>query len=214
MEMSAYDNMIMDEAMNNLGDAFDYVMYDCHMDLDEFMRLFIASGIAREYEYKNSTFVMGMSGPELVNYVFEKVGLIKSYTTSTDITNQKTKEYWSGWILAYYQMVTGRSYKNIINYIAVKDIVSLYHPLHEASEEKIVEVINNYIKKQPQTSKLKELRIDYGITQVELSNRSGVSLRAIQMYEQLNKDIRKANVTSVVRLARTLGCTVEDLIEY
>ena len=101
------------------------------------MRLFIASGIAREYEYKNPTFVMGMSGPELVNYVFEKVGLIKSYTTSTDITNQKTKEYWSG-----------------------------------------------------------------------------VSLRAIQMYEQLNKDIRKANVTSVVRLERTLGCTVEDLIEY
>ena len=34
------------------------------------------------------------------------------------------------------------------------------------------------------------------------------------LYEQLNKDIIKANVTSVVRLARTLGCTVEDLIEY
>lgn len=39
--------------------------------------------------------------------------------------------------------------------------------------------------------------MDYGITQVELSNRSGVSLRAIQMYEQLNKDIRKANIKSV-----------------
>lgn len=30
--MSAYDIMIMDEAMNNLVDAFDYVVYDCHMD--------------------------------------------------------------------------------------------------------------------------------------------------------------------------------------
>lgn len=34
------------------------------------------------------------------------------------------------------------------------------------------------------------------------------------LYEQLNKDIIKANVTSVVRLARTLGCMVEYLIEY
>lgn len=34
------------------------------------------------------------------------------------------------------------------------------------------------------------------------------------LYEQLNKDIIKANVTSVVRLARTLGCIVEYLIEY
>ena len=90
----------------------------------------------------------------------------------------------------------------------------MYNPLHEAPEEKFVEVMENYIKKQPRKSKLKELRIDYGLTQIELSNRSGVSLRAIQMYEQLNKDIRKANVTSVVKLARTLGCTVEDLIEY
>ena len=55
--------------------------------------------------------------------------------------------------------------------------------------------------------------MDNGITQIELSKRSGVSLRAIQMYEQLRKDIRKANVTSAVKLARELGCRVEDLIE-
>ncbi len=214
MEMSACDSMIMDEAMNNLGDAFDYVVYDWHMDLDEFMKMFIASGIAREYEYKNPTFVMGMSGPELVCHVFDKVGVINDYRKSTDIVNQKTREYWSGWILAYYQMMTGRSYKNIMSYTSVNDIIKMYNPLHEAPEEKFVEVMENYIKKQPRKSKLKELRIDYGLTQIELSNRSGVSLRAIQMYEQLNKDIRKANVTSVVKLARTLGCTVEDLIEY
>ena len=35
------NNFVMEEAMNNLGDAFDYVVYDYNMDLDEFMDMFI-----------------------------------------------------------------------------------------------------------------------------------------------------------------------------
>ena len=111
------NNFVMEEAMNNLGDAFDYVVYDYNMDLDEFMDMFIVSGIAREYEYKNATYVLGMSGPELVWSVFDKVGLDNDYRKSTDIIGRKTKEYWSGWILAYYQCITGRSYNNIMSYI-------------------------------------------------------------------------------------------------
>ena len=34
------NNFVMEEAMNNLGDAFDYVVYDYNMDLDEFMDMF------------------------------------------------------------------------------------------------------------------------------------------------------------------------------
>lgn len=45
-----FDDFEREEAMNNLGDA----VYDCNMDLDEFMDMFIASGMAREYEYKKS----------------------------------------------------------------------------------------------------------------------------------------------------------------
>ena len=40
-----------------------------------------------------------------------------------------------------------------------------------------------------------------------------VSLRSIQMYEQRNKDINKASVDTVYRLAKVLGCAMEDLIE-
>ena len=207
------NNFVMEEAMNNLGDAFDYVVHDYNMDLDEFMDMFIVSGIAREYEYKNATYVLGMSGPELVWSVFDKVGLDNDYRKFTDIIGRKTKEYWSGWILAYYQCITGRSYNNIMSYISVNGIKEMYNPLHEAHEDSFVEVLNNYIEKQPLKSKIKEYRLDNGITQIELSKRSGVSLRAIQMYEQLRKDIRKANVTSAVKLARELGCRVEDLIE-
>lgn len=213
MEMNVYENLAMDEAMNNLGDAFDYIVYDCHMNLDEFMDWFIISGVAKEYESKNPKYVVGMSGTELVWKVFDKIGIENHYLESTDIIGEKTKEYWSGWILAYYQNTTGRSYKNIMSYISMKEVGEMYHPLHEAPEEKFVEILNSYIEKKPVTSKLKEFRMDYGITQIELSKCSGVSLRSIQMYEQLQKDISKANVTSVVNLARVLGCNVEELLE-
>lgn len=52
-----FDDFEREEAMNNLGDA----VYDCNMDLDEFMDMFIASGMAREYEYKNPTYVLYIS---------------------------------------------------------------------------------------------------------------------------------------------------------
>lgn len=211
--MNAYENLAMDEAMNNLGDAFDYIVYDCHMNLDEFMDWFIISGVAKEYENKNPRYVVGMSGPELVWEVFEKIGIENHHVHSTDIVGEKTKEYWSGWILAYYQIITGRSYKNIMSHISMKEIKRMYFPLHEAPEEKFVETINSYIEKKPIKSKLKEFRMDYGITQIELSKRSGVSLRSIQMYEQLQKDISKANVISVINLAKALGCNVEELLE-
>ncbi|MCM1494747.1 MAG: helix-turn-helix domain-containing protein [Bacteroides sp.] len=60
---------------------------------------------------------------------------------------------------------------------------------------------------------MKRIHTAYGFTQAELAKRSGVSLRSIQMYEQRNKNINKASVDAMYRLARVLGCTMEDLIE-
>jgi hypothetical protein len=41
--------------------------------------------------------------------------------------------------------------------------------------------------------------------------KSGAALRMIQLYEQRKKDIRKANVLTVSRIAYILGCTIRDL---
>ena len=64
----------------------------------------------------------------------------------------------------------------------------------------------------PETN-LKRIRVVYGCTQSELAEKADVSLRSIQMYEQRNKDINKASVDTVYRLAKALGCTTEDLME-
>ena len=52
-----------------------------------------------------------------------------------------------------------------------------------------------------------------GMSGIELANRSGVSLRSIQMYEQRNKDINKAQSGFLASISRTLGCRIEDLLE-
>ena len=60
---------------------------------------------------------------------------------------------------------------------------------------------------------LKRIRTAKGYSQKQLAELSGVSLRSIQMYEQRQKDINKAQSDSLHRLAKALCCTMEDLLE-
>jgi transcriptional regulator with XRE-family HTH domain len=64
-----------------------------------------------------------------------------------------------------------------------------------------------------QETRLKRLRESRGLSQSELAEASGVKLRNIQMYEQRVNDIDKAQVQTVYKLARVIGCNVEDLLE-
>ena len=92
-------------------------------------------------------------------------------------------------------------------------MAQLYYALHEADISKFVDVINKQIEEVFPETNLKRIRNAYGITQSELAKISGVSLRSIQMYEQRNKDINKASAESLYRIAKVLGCAIEDLIE-
>jgi len=87
--------------------------------------------------------------------------------------------------------------------------------LHEADESKFVDAANEIIarNKENRKSKLSEIRKARGFTQQQLSEASGVTLRMIQLYEQKQNDISKAQVTVVINLAKALGCEVEDLID-
>ena len=72
------------------------------------------------------------------------------------------------------------------------------------------EILNRNKQKQP--SKLQEIRKARGFTQQQLAEASGVSLRMIQLYEQGQNDIQKAQAQVVLSLAKALGCDVEDLL--
>ena len=61
-------------------------------------------------------------------------------------------------------------------------------------------------------SRLKFMREDKNLSQSELAEKSGVSLRTIQAYEQGYKDINKAQVVTVLQLAEALECDVYEII--
>lgn len=62
-------------------------------------------------------------------------------------------------------------------------------------------------------SNLKRIRQALGMSQSKLAEISGVSVRMIQHYEQGVKDINKAQVITVYRLAEALGTSTDNLIE-
>ena len=61
-------------------------------------------------------------------------------------------------------------------------------------------------------SKLTQLRNAKGLTQSQLSQLANVTQPRISDFEHGTRDIRKASVDVVKRIAAALNCTVNDLI--
>lgn len=209
--MNAYDEKYLDDAMKNLGEAFDYAVNGCKMEPDEFAELFVASKIADYYGKGNPKYVVGKSGTELVMDIVELTG--GKYTfPEAQIDYECSEEYWAGWILAYYQWKSGRTFRDILNNVSMKDILKLYPTLHEASEDKFVDIIDNIIMRKKGPTKLQRQRKKYGYSQRELAEKTEVNLRTLQQYELGTKDVSKASVRTVISLANALGCSVEDIM--
>ena len=130
--MYAYDEIYLDEAMRNPGEAFDYAVNMCHLSADEFLRLFVSTGFANGFGKGSPKLVAGLSGTELVMETLTKAGLELDFPEA-QTEYECSPEYWCGWILAYYQWKTGRSFRNIHESISMQEILKIYSILHEAS---------------------------------------------------------------------------------
>lgn len=211
---NAYSELYLDDAMENLGSMVDYAVGTCGFSPDEFMHRFISSGIAERFGRGNPKYVAGMSGVELAELVLDITNPGGESSRVNLHIEEKGREYWAGWILAYYQWISGKRFEDIFESgLPLSQIMSMYI-LHEADVSKFVDVADEVIErsKKEKQSPLQKIRKARGFTQQELSKASGVSLRMIQLYEQKQNDISKAQAGQVVSLARALGCDVEDLI--
>ena len=211
---NAYSELYLDDAMQNLGDMVEYAVCDLGFDPDVFFGWFISSGIASKFEKGNPKYITGMSGFELAEAVLTETNVAHE-KREPSFVEFKGREYWAGWILAYYQWDTGKRFEDIVkDGLTLSTVFSMY-VLHEADESKFVEAANEIIARNRENRKTKlfEIRKARGFTQQQLSKASGVSLRMIQLYEQKQNDISKAQATVVISLAKALGCEVEDLID-
>lgn len=212
MMTHAYHEMYLSKAQSVLGDAFDYAVNICDIPGNDFVKLFVASSMSKRMENGEPACLAGKSGIEIV---LEIVAETKEQELQIEPRDQfgRSKEYWIGWAVAYYQWYSDRKYRDIFKVLSFEDLQKMYYTLHEADITKFADIVDSKIKEYFTDTNLKRIRTVYGLTQAELAERSGVSLRSIQMYEQRNKNINKASADTIYRLARVLGCIMEDLIE-
>ena len=210
--MPAYQEMYLSRAQQVVGEVFEVGINHFNISGKLFLQMFIVSSASKRLEVGEPSYIAGKSGKDIAYEIInETYGKMIMEDKDDYITN--SIEYWIGWAVAYYQWYSSRKYSEIFQVVSYDDLLRMYYTLHEADISKFVEVLNEKIKEFFLETNLKRIRLVANITQLELSKRSGVSLRSIQMYEQRNKDINKASIETVYKLARTLGCTMEDLIE-
>ena len=221
MVTRAYDKFYLSNVMKNMGFAVDFAVNGCSLSVDSFYDFFIASKVASQIENGSPVFICGSSGTELALTVFDRVGYEakidgKPFSSFDDYyCFDRTPEYWAGWILAFYQWNTQLSFSKIREYLPFSQIVEMYHPLHEAPEEKFLDVMNDIIneKSQDRKTNLHRLRKLSGLTQKELAELSGVNIRTLQQYESGAKDINRASGQAINDLARALRCNFYDVME-
>ena len=208
----AYQEIYLDNAQSALADAFDYAVNTCNLRGEDFVKLFLVSSICKRMENGEPAYLAGKSGIEIVVEIIAQT-MGKSIDKEPIQSFGRSKEYWIGWVLAYYQWYSARKFSDILKVVTYSDLERMYYTLHEADISKFVDVIDSLIKETFSITNLKRIRTAYGVTQAELAQKAGVTLRSIQMYEQRYKDINKASAETLYRLAKILGCSMEDLIE-
>lgn len=206
----AYDKVYLNSAQKIMGAMLHYAVYDCGVKIEVFYEAFLNSALSERFSKGDLYVIAGKSGVEIA---IEVMGLGDDFAPASYYSN-RSQEYWTGWALAYFQWETGLSFAEIVKFVPIKDVMSLYNPYHEMDIRQFADkMIELYKSAKPDTN-LKIIRIRLNLTQKELSDISGVPVRTIQQYEQRQKNINKAQTEYLVMLSKALSCKVEDLLEY
>ena len=210
MTTHAYSPLYLSKASRAVGNMLHDAVVEFGINGTDFLKRFIQSDVAEQFESGNPKYIAGKSGLELFLEVMEKTTgethnaeLIESY--------ERSPAYWVGWMLTHYQWYSGRTFKSILDTVPYDELIGLYGTLHEADIQKSYEVLDIHFEQSE--SKLKTARRHCGLTQEALANESGVSLNTIRAYERKSKDLNKAQFDIVMRLAKALKCDVSELLE-
>lgn len=211
--MRAYDEMYLDDAITNLGVMLDCssIVYDGEMG--EFFEAFVVSDVASGFEIGDPQYIAGLSGIELAETIIEDKR--KSSCNAGYILQERSQFYWAGWALAYLQWFTNYSFEKLYKCgITLNQLLGMYPKFHEADISKFVEsaleIINENLHKL--RNGLKKQRKLLGLTQSELAQLSGVSLRMIRAYEQGEQDLERAEARTLLNLAHALKCNPKVLL--
>lgn len=212
MGIHAYDELYLPGAQNILGHAVDFAVMTLEIEPKVFDSALRVSKAAKQFARGNPRYVAGMNGCELARDILDEVQL--PYLDAPDAMYlDKSPEYWAGWVLAYYQWLTDRPFKEILRAAPLEKIIGMYPVYHEMDMEKFAEQLHLSMKEAFPYTRLREHRDNCGMSQAELAAEAGVPLRQIQLFEQGQRDINKTAAITLHKLAKAMCCSMEDLLE-
>lgn len=143
----AYKKTYLNGAMRNLA-----VMLDCGVrkygySIQDFYKKFLMSDVSRQFANGNPRYLVGLSGAELTDMVVQQSG--NTVSEKNDGTYTVGPEFWAGWVLAYYQWRSRRSFAYMQKKgLGITEVISMYNPLHEADVMKFVDAADSIINKK------------------------------------------------------------------
>jgi len=210
-KIHAYNEFYLYEAQCKLGIVVDFLMNCCVLSNEQIEQIFKKSKLLSYFCYGHPSIIAGYSGIELGLEIANefKLDIKQEYS----YTFEKTVYYWIGYVLAFYSWYECKPFSYIFYGAKFEKLIEMYPCYHEMDIMHFVEDFNQYVFKGIKESNLKLLRLINNLSQSELADKSGVSLRSIQLYEQGVNDINKAQAGSLYKLAKTLNSNIEDLLE-
>ena len=143
----AYKKTYLNGAMRNLA-----VMLDCGVrkygySIEDFYKKFLMSDVSRQFANGNPRYLVGLSGAELTDMVVQQSG--NAVSDKNDGTYTVGPEFWAGWVLAYYQWRSRRSFAYMQKKgLGITEVISMYNPLHEADVMKFVDAADSIINRK------------------------------------------------------------------
>ena len=174
------EGLYVEDIRERLGAYFDYAVTWLGISGQEAARLLVQSGLARELEVQNPRFAVGMSGYELLSWAYEQCGL--GELPSDPKSDVLSRDYWLGYMIAYFQCMTGWEYRRIFETVSYADLREMYYSTQNLSEDEYVSEVLDVLREHSAQTRLATLRKASGWTQSQLAQRTGISYRAIQQY--------------------------------
>ena len=192
--------------------TIDFAVNTCGLTIGVFERAFLNSKVVIQFQNGNCKYVAGVTGCELFRLIAMENGINLPDVDDIMYTD-KSKEYWTGWVLAFYQWYKACSFSDILKKVSLDKISRMYSKYHEMDVMQFVDYIDVQFAEQQEKTRLKRLREYHRLSQSQLAKKSGVSIRQIQLFEQKNRDINKTQAETLYNLSEALNCDMKDLLE-
>ena len=116
------------DAQASMGMFFDILLRGLAISPEEAAALFLDS-LAWHYETGNSLYYSYFDGRRAVFHLFSDMGQPGRFDENIEV-DPRSRAYWTGWALCYYQWYTNHRFKDILACRSLTDILGFYDFLH------------------------------------------------------------------------------------